>query len=346
MKKTHQTTCRALLLFFLANSSYAGTLSSPDHRYANATRYGIDEQGRPFEYTTPPRNAPEPPQTSSLSPTTRKPALQYCLDENGRSVPYGPATPVPAAALKAAPPSRSSVARAVTAAAGTRRPSPAVTTAASQQCPAPQREPTATASSASKPGAATGRSSSTASAAAVTDRPTTQRNRSGTGTQEFIVRVSVGKGLAGRHLSNDLKSLGVRAVQSRVECEGKSVHRLLYARQRKRVAAFRDIATLNARGQKGYVIREKGAYKVYCGAFYTEERARKEQEVIAQRGFRVAMTRDAMVQKCTYLLARGFPSDDEARKVAAILQQRGFAASVMKADQLYALGGDNGGKKG
>ncbi len=160
----------------------------------------------------------------------------------------------------------------------------------------------------------------------------------GYGKGEFIVKVSTRNSTkTASPLPQELVKLGAPTVQSRVEREARSAHRLLFARHKNQSQAHRDLETLHSRGQKGYVISKRGTYNVYCGSFYLQERARSEQKIIAAKGIRVTIMKDPVTVTSNYLMARGFRSRDAAQKLAGILQKRGVTASVMSAEQEYAL---------
>lgn len=360
------TTKALLLLFFFVTYSFAGTVPKPDGTSQVVIKYGIDEHGRSFAYTAPVNDVLSPVVPGpSPRPATRITVKRYGIDEHGRSFEYqeSPAphfttsvaatktAPLPATATAprpgntvtaALPATPSAPAPTVTATTPVRH-APVSTVRPSQGAPrkpapdshtvslpstlarhgAPARDATP---SATKPVAAR-----PAATAAETGAPTSRTKR------EFVVMVSTGTSpKSEQSLHQELKRHGAPLVQSRVDRECRPIHRLLYARYEDRNQAYGEMAKIRARGEKAYIISDKGGHTVYCGSFYREKRAQEEQEIIAGRGTRVTIRKESAAIISNYLMARGFDSRATARKLAETLQRQGIRATVMSADQLYA----------
>jgi hypothetical protein len=88
MHKSFLSKPRALLLFFFfVNYSFAGTIPDQNQTSPVIKKYGIDENGRSFEYTVPTATSPALPAASSRLPPP-KTTKYYGIDQNGRSFEY------------------------------------------------------------------------------------------------------------------------------------------------------------------------------------------------------------------------------------------------------------------
>ena len=111
-KKLQSRTGALLLIFFIANYSFAGTVPDTRQTPRMVKKYGIDENGRSFEYTVPASGETAPDITAASSRyVSPKTAKRYGIDQNGRSFEYeeSPAPSLPAAEAVTPVPSRQAV---------------------------------------------------------------------------------------------------------------------------------------------------------------------------------------------------------------------------------------------
>ena len=365
---------RALLLvFFIVNYSFAGTIPDQNQTSQVIKKYGIDENGRSFEYTVPTATSPAITAGPSrlIPPNTTR---HYGIDQNGRSFEYDenliPSHPSTVAAKPA--PARQVVV--ITAPKPVKQaavvlplppkplPTPTHTVTAVTKAPAHKPAPGASRSTQVAQGHPKTGVKSVASAAKSSRLPApvaviTNVSRQTTPTvkthdmthvqgktathahlnPEFIVKVSAWNNpSSNRFLERDLKKLGARSIKSRLVRENKPVHRLLYARHQDRSRAYLDMKTLQSSNQKAYIISTNGIHSVYCGAFYHEERATSEQNKIADKGIRVTIAKDSVWVTNKFYMAGGFHSRVAADKLAGILQQRGIRTTVVSAEPYLA----------
>lgn len=269
-----RTTARALLLiFFFAKYSYAGTPVDPRQTTPVIRKYGIDEQGRSFEYTVPAAGlsvagAPPRPTPSAAARTAKR----YGIDEQGRSFEYAEgqvAQPLPPSGTAAAPRVTRAAAVSVAPAKGSQ----------------------------SSPLSGTLLSGSQRAATAIPSPTVPAARRNATGVPPAVSVPTAARTTAAVSPVTRLKAGSVPArdpqktvVTTHAGNKVKKVHRLLFARYHDRAYAYRVVGKLQSRGQKAYIISRKGAHSVYCGSYFSHQRAKSQQRLIASRGIRVTIT--------------------------------------------------------
>lgn len=173
-------------------------------------------------------------------------------------------------------------------------------------------------------GGATGKPRSTVKAAAA-PKPSAAK-----GGGEYTLRV--GEYVVATAMEKDkvkVREAGLTPVVKQGVKKKEPMIRLFFGEFADQETARKELQRLHDATVEGFVLKEGGAYQVYAGSYFAQERAIKEQERLAGLGFRLTL-RKASVAVPTFLLTAGkYGSRDGALKDAARLKKKGLAPSVI-----------------
>lgn len=358
-----------LLIFFVANYTVAAAASGVTFPPQVIKKYGIDENGRSFEYTV---TAVAPAGGTAAALPEKKggqpqATVRYGIDEHGRSFVYGEhavPSPAPAVTAPARPVAPVAAVPARTPALVAVRPVPAlekkpvaavpsvapaakapVKVAAPQPAPRPA-EPVTVVAAPVKPVPVPVRAAVAAAVVTSQPKPAVVAKPAVISAKKVVVQQPQQVVKAAPHkqkaasigtMERDLKQLGATTVRNRVVRQDRTVHRLLYAQHQDRTKAYSDLRILEKSGQRAYIISGKETHTVYCGAYFREGKAVAVQDDLARQGIRVSIRKEAVAVNRQVFVAEGFASREAAVRVSGTLKERGIDTKVIKAGQTYTL---------